>query len=83
MHGCAPGSGGPRGERSGKFKHGRYTREARELGKAFRQMVKEAEVLVARVRDARGLKAPRVYRRRRHVREALAKAKAAAKEAKE
>jgi hypothetical protein len=28
MHGGAPGSGGPKGQRNGNYKHGRYTAEA-------------------------------------------------------
>jgi hypothetical protein len=28
MHGGAPGSGAPRGERNGNYRHGRFTYEA-------------------------------------------------------
>ena len=83
MHGCAPGSGGPRGERSGKFKHGRYTREAKEVSAFFREMRRDADELTAVTMHKAGLRPVKAIRRRRHVRKALAKVKAAAAKVKE
>jgi hypothetical protein len=75
MHGgTSPGA--PPGEQHPNFKHGRHTRKAKAVGKFFREMVRDAEQLVAVSRDAVGLKVPEVYRRRRHVRRALAEARA-------
>src|SRR5258707_5598886 len=76
MHGCAPGSGGPRGERSGKFKHGRSTREAKQVSAFFREMAKGGEELLAVTLDRAGLgrKIPAQLRRRRHVKKARAAA---------
>jgi glucans biosynthesis protein len=45
MHGGARGSGGPRGNRNGNFKHGVWTRESVESRTAIR----------AKIRDIRGL----------------------------
>jgi hypothetical protein len=83
MHGCAPGSGGPRGERSGKFKHGRYTREAKEVSAFFREMRRDADELTAVTMHKAGLRPVKAIRRRRHVRKALAEVKAAAAKVKE
>src|SRR5215472_1618640 len=58
MHGCAPGSGGPPGERNGMFRHGRYTRRTKELGALMRKLARDGEAMVARVMDAHGLKPP-------------------------
>src|ERR1043165_9932649 len=41
MHGGAKGSGGPRGDRNGNFKHGVRTRESLEMRKAARARVRE------------------------------------------
>src|SRR6516225_5732531 len=41
MHGGAKGSGGPRGDRNGNFKHGLWTRESLEMRKAARAKVRE------------------------------------------
>jgi hypothetical protein len=41
MHGGAKGSGGPRGDRNGNFKHGLWTRESLETRKAARAKVRE------------------------------------------
>jgi hypothetical protein len=46
-------------------------------------MAKDGEALAARVMDAHGLKPLKALRRKAHVKRALAKARAAAKEAKE
>jgi hypothetical protein len=77
MHGGAPGSGGPRDEGNGNFKHGKYTHRAKELSKVFRELAHTGEMLVAKTLDSHGLrrKIPAKLRRRRHVKRALAKAK--------
>jgi hypothetical protein len=41
MHGGAKGSGGPRGNRNGNFKHGLWTRESLEMRKRTRVKVRE------------------------------------------
>jgi len=41
MHGGARGSGAPRGNRNGNFKHGLWTRESVEMRKAARARVRE------------------------------------------
>jgi hypothetical protein len=41
MHGGAKGSGGPRGDRNGNFKHGLWTRESLKMRKAARAKVRE------------------------------------------
>jgi hypothetical protein len=41
MHGGARGSGGPRGDRNGNFKHGLWTRESKEMRKAARAKIRE------------------------------------------
>src|SRR6516225_2476469 len=41
MHGGAKGSGGPRGDRNGNFKHGLWTSESLETRKAMRAKVRE------------------------------------------
>jgi len=41
MHGGAKGSGGPRGDRNGNFKHGLWTRESLEMHRTTRAMVRE------------------------------------------
>jgi hypothetical protein len=40
LHGGAAGSGAPRGERNGAYRHGRFTAEAVAGRKAFRQLLK-------------------------------------------
>jgi hypothetical protein len=47
MHGGAPGSGAPSGERNGMYRHGRYTLDAMELRRKVR-------LLVSRTREAVG-----------------------------
>jgi glucans biosynthesis protein len=48
MHGGAKGSGGPRGNRNGNFKHGQYTHEAKAVHKAVRAKVREIKTLIGR-----------------------------------
>jgi hypothetical protein len=62
MHGCAPGSGGPRGERSGKFKHGRFTREAKARRAEVREWVRDARAMLADAMRTFGLKKKRTPR---------------------
>ncbi len=45
MHGGAPGSGAPKGERNGAYRHGRYTCEAIAQRRALREMLKAARNL--------------------------------------
>jgi hypothetical protein len=45
MHGGAYGSGAPKGERNGNYKHGRYTEEVQ----ATRQWLREATKLVRKL----------------------------------
>jgi len=46
MHGGAKGSGGPRGNRNGNFKHGLYTGEAKTIRKVTRENVREIKALI-------------------------------------
>ena len=46
MHGGAKGSGGPRGDGNGNFKHGLYTRENQSIRRVMRAKVREIRVLV-------------------------------------
>ena len=46
MHGGAQGSGGPRGDRNGNFKHGLRTREAKTIRNDLRAKVRELKALV-------------------------------------
>jgi hypothetical protein len=69
-------AGWPRGALHPNFKEGRYTRETRELVKHFRELARTGEALAATVMHKHGLKPPRAIRRRRHVKRALAEAKA-------
>ena len=48
MHGGAKGSGGPRGNRNGKFKHGLFTGEAKATRKLMRAKVRQIRALVGR-----------------------------------
>ena len=43
MHGGAPGSGGPKGQLNGMWKHGRYSQEMVELRRAVRQIMRDAK----------------------------------------
>jgi hypothetical protein len=47
MHGGAAGSGGPRGERNGNFRSGRYTQETQAMLRAARALMKEARRMTA------------------------------------
>lgn len=38
MHGCAPGAGGPEGERNGNYRHGWYTKASRARLRALRDL---------------------------------------------
>ncbi len=51
MHGGAKGSGGPRGERTGNFKHGLRTRESVAARRLIRAEMVEIKALL---RVARG-----------------------------
>ena len=41
MHGCAPGAGGPEGERNGNYRHGLYTKETQMRLRAMRDLRRE------------------------------------------
>jgi hypothetical protein len=45
MHGCAPGAGGPEGERNGNYRHGLYTKETRMRLRAMRDLTREVKEL--------------------------------------
>jgi hypothetical protein len=77
MHGGK--SGAPSGERNGAYKTGRHTKEAKAVRAWAREMAREAEVFLAVTMDKVGRKPPAAYRRRRHVKRALAELKAKAK----
>lgn len=47
MHGGAKGSGGPRGDRNGNFKHGLWTRENVATRQIMRESVREIRALLA------------------------------------
>jgi hypothetical protein len=78
--GWSPGA--PPGPDHHHYKSGRYSRETKELGRYFRSLAKEVDVLTARTMDAAGMKPTKAIRRKRHVRRALQAAKKA-KEASE
>jgi len=46
MHGGAKGSGGPRGERNGNYRHGRWTREGVEMRRKMRANVREIKAFL-------------------------------------
>jgi hypothetical protein len=46
MHGGAKGSGGPRGDRNGNFKHGLWTRESVATRRSMRANVREIRALL-------------------------------------
>jgi hypothetical protein len=46
MHGGAKGSGGPRGDRNGNFRHGLWTRESVASRRAVRAEMAEIKVLL-------------------------------------
>jgi hypothetical protein len=78
LHGAF--SGGPFGAKNGAYRHGRFTKQTKELSKVMRELARAGEAMVARVMDAHGLKPPRAIRRRRHVKKAIEAAKAKQKE---
>lgn len=47
MHGGAPGSGAPSGERNGMYRHGYYTCEAIAERRVLRQALRDARMLLA------------------------------------
>jgi hypothetical protein len=53
MHGGAKGSGGPRGDRNGNFKHGLWTRESVAARRAVRAEMAEIRTLLRAVRGRR------------------------------
>ncbi len=50
MHGCAPGAGGPEGERNGNYRHGLRTKETRGRLRAVRDLTREARDLTQKLR---------------------------------
>ncbi len=54
MHGGAEGSGAPKGERNGNYKHGHFTQEAIELRHQIRQLIAQ---MLASIEEE-----PRAYR---------------------
>jgi hypothetical protein len=54
MHGGATGSGGPRGNRNGNFKHGLCTRETLEMRRTTREKVREIGALVRAAKGGGG-----------------------------
>jgi hypothetical protein len=69
MHGAFAGA--PSGSRNGAYWHGRFTKEARDVSKHFRELARDADVLTASLAQAAGLKPIRPLRRKAHVRRAL------------
>ena len=47
MHGGAKGSGAPRGERNGNYRHGLFTREAIEERRWITALVRESQELLS------------------------------------
>jgi hypothetical protein len=74
MHGGR--SGGPTGSRNGAYKHGRFTKEAREVRAWVRGLARDADVLTATAMRDVGLRPLRAIRRKAHVKRALRAAKA-------
>jgi hypothetical protein len=52
MHGCAPGAGGPEGERNGNYRHGLYTKETRNRLRAMRDLTKDVRDLTQKLRGS-------------------------------
>jgi uncharacterized protein YjcR len=48
MHGGAPGSGAPRGNKNA-LKHGRYTREAIEERRQLRALLRQSHMLIQKI----------------------------------
>jgi len=51
MHGGAPGSGAPKGERNGRFRHGMRTGEAVEQRQAIREYLREVRALLRAISE--------------------------------
>jgi periplasmic glucans biosynthesis protein len=81
LHGGSRGSGGQPGAANGRFRHGKYSAQAKELGRLMRELAKTGEALLARTLDTHGLgrKLPAALRRRTHIKKARAAAAAAKK----
>jgi hypothetical protein len=50
MHGGAAGSGAPKGKRNGKYRHGRFTKEAIEERRRLASLIRDSRDLLARLR---------------------------------
>jgi hypothetical protein len=55
MHGCAPGAGGPEGQRNGNYRHGLRTKETRNRLRAMRDLAREVKELTRKVRGESAL----------------------------
>lgn len=53
MHGCAPGAGGPEGERNGNYRHGLCTKETRARLRAMRDLTREVRALTRKIEAVR------------------------------
>jgi hypothetical protein len=51
LHVCAPGAGGPKGERNGNYRHGLCTNETRMRLRAMRDLRREVKDLIRKFRD--------------------------------
>jgi len=51
MHGGAAGAGGPKGQRNGNYKHGRYTAEVIASRSWLRQFTRDLRALTKRLRQ--------------------------------
>ena len=49
MHGCAPGAGGPEGERNGNYRHGLHTKETQTRLRAMRNLRREVKELTRKL----------------------------------
>jgi hypothetical protein len=47
MHGGAPGTRAPSGERNGMWRHGRYSKEAMAVRRLLRQLTRDAKDMLA------------------------------------
>jgi hypothetical protein len=50
MHGGACGSGGPRGEQNGNYRHGHYRAESLEQQRSLRALIREARNILRSAR---------------------------------
>jgi hypothetical protein len=78
---CKMHGGLSTGPKNPAVKHNRYSREARELGRAMRRLAKDLDAKTALAMHTAGLRPLKPLRRKAHVKRALAAA-AKAKEAK-